>query len=338
MNTHPLVLHQEISAKTNPSMRYTGQMEFGAWQEKCREQLKALLGMDKFIKCEPDLTITEDVVEGGMRRIHFLVQTEEGYYTHCDFLFPKEIEKPLPLCVCLQGHSSGAHISLGRQRYEIDVEFLNGGDRDFAVRAVREGFCALAIEQRGFGQNGAKETGHVGCDRPSVTALLLGRTTIGERVWDISRVLDVVEESFSHIATLEGSVCMGNSGGGTATYYTACLEHRFGAYMPSCAVCTFHDSIVMQLRHCVCNFVPGIMNYFDMGDMAAMIAPKKLVVVNGTEDKIFPLHGAKKTFELIQSQYLAAGTPDNCVMVIGEGGHRFYADDAWPVMKELLAK
>lgn len=117
MNTHPLILHQKISEQTIPSMRYTGQMGFGAWQEECRKQLKALLGMDKFIRCEPDLTITEDVTEGGMRRIHFLVQTEEGYYTHCDFLLPDNIQRPLPLCVCLQGHSSGAHISLGRQDF-----------------------------------------------------------------------------------------------------------------------------------------------------------------------------------------------------------------------------
>ncbi|MBQ7921404.1 MAG: alpha/beta hydrolase, partial [Clostridia bacterium] len=161
---------------------------------------------------------------------------------------------------------------------------------------------------------------------------------IGERVWDVSRILDVVEEKFSDIATLEGSVCVGNSGGGTATYYIACLEDRFSAYMPSCALCSFRDSII-AMQHCICNYVPGIGKYFEMGDLAMMIAPKKLVVVSGLHDNgCFPIHGAKAAFEIVQKCYKAAGAPDNCVQVIGEEGHRFYADAAWPVMHAMLAK
>jgi len=334
MNTNPLTLHQNMTAEIIPALRYTGQEDFSAWQKKCTDQLEKLLGMHTFSSCDPDLTVTEDVVENGMRRIHFLVQTELGYYCHCDFLLPALAEKPLPLCVCLQGHSKGAHISLGIAKYPGDAETIVEGDRDFAIRAVREGFCALAIEQRAFGQNGGTEDGPA-CIRPSVTALLLGRTTIGERVWDVSRVLDAVEEKFADIASMEGSVCMGNSGGGTATYYTACLEHRFAAYMPSCAVCTFKDSIV-AVPHCSCNYVPGILQYFDMGDLAAMIAPKKLVVVCGKDDPIFPVYGVEESYQQMRACYAAAGVPDNCALVIGDGEHRFYADASWPVMKKML--
>ena len=63
-----------------------------------------------------------------------------------------------------------------------------------------------------------------------------------------------------------------------------------------------------------------------------------VVVVCGKGDPIFPLAGVKETYEIIENCYRAAGCPDNCALVIGEGGHRFYADDAWPVMKKLLAQ
>ena len=59
---------------------------------------------------------------------------------------------------------------------------------------------------------------------------------------------------------------MGNSGGGTATYYAACLDERISLAMPSCAVCSWDQSIAVK-RHCACNYVPYIANYFDMGDM-----------------------------------------------------------------------
>ena len=334
MNTQPLTHHQVLMRKIAPTMRWDGVTSIDEHRAACTEKLRELLGMDTFEKCEPVFSVTEDGSLNGNRHIHFTLQTEEGYFTHCDLLIPSEINGKLPLCVCLQGHSTGAHISLGIPKYEGDEETISGGDRDFCIRAVKEGYAALAIDQRAFGLCGGTEKGPA-CDRPAVTALLLGRTLIGERVWDVMRVLDAIETHFSDIITLKGSVLMGNSGGGTATYYTACLEHRFDGFMPSCAVCTYRDSII-DLHHCVCNYVPNIARYFDMGDLAVMIAPKKLVVVCGENDPIFPLFGVKETFDIIKTLYTACSMPDSCSLVIGKGGHRFYADDGWHEMKKLL--
>ena len=43
----------------------------------------------------------------------------------------------------------------------------------------------------------------------------------------------------------------------------------------------------------MCNYVPGILTQFDMGDIAGLIAPRPLVIVNGAKDDgIFPLNSA----------------------------------------------
>ena len=183
MNFDPSTLHKKQAAEIQPKYRYTGDSPFLWYQEKCRDRLSALLGMDTFRRCDPIFKITEDKRENGHRHIHFTLQTEEEYFTHCDILLPAKQTGPLPLCVCLQGHSTGAHISLGIVKYPRDEESIHGGDRDFAVRAVKEGFGALAVEQRGFGQCGGTDKGPA-CERPSMTALLLGRCTIAERIWD----------------------------------------------------------------------------------------------------------------------------------------------------------
>jgi hypothetical protein len=332
----PLEHHKILSENATPLLRWDGTTPIEEWRKKCHDQLWKLLGMDEFAPCEPIFTITEEGMLEGNRHIHFTLQTEEGYFTHCDLLLPPEQTGPLPLCVCLQGHSTGAHISLGQPKYPGDEATIRGGDRDFAVRAVQEGFAALAIEQRAFGLCGGTERGPA-CERPAMTALLLGRTLVGERIWDIMRTLDAMETHFADIVTMAGSVLMGNSGGGTATYYAACLEHRFDGFMPSCAISTYHDSIIVT-HHCTCNYIPGVAKYFDMGDLAILIAPKKLTVVCGTHDEIFPLHGVKKMFGIMQELYRASGAEDGCALVIGEEGHRFYADAAWPVMHRLLAQ
>jgi dienelactone hydrolase len=169
-----------------------------------------------------------------------------------------------------------------------------------------------------------------------MVAFMLGRTTIGERVVDVSTVIDAITEKFDFVDANRINL-MGNSGGGTATFYAAAIDERIKIAVPSCAYCTYKDSIA-AMPHCSCNFIPGILDYFEMEDISGLIAPRKLVVVNGKEDNIFPEPGVIESFEIIKKMYAAAGVPDNCALVTGAGGHRFYADDAWPVMHKMSEK
>ena len=52
----------------------------------------------------------------------------------------------------------------------------------------------------------------------------------------------------------------------------------------------------------------------------------------------FPLEPAREEFARVQEVYRSLGAPERCRQVIGEGGHRFFADAAWPVMLELMAR
>ena len=323
----------EIIEKTTPALRYNGKEDFKAWQMKARTKLFELLGMQNLKKSiNNNFTIEYVKEEDTYTEYRFTLESEPGYTFPSVMRVPKGIEGKIPVILCLQGHSKGMHISLGKPIYEGDEETISGGDRDFVVRANKEGYAAIAIEQRNFGECGGTPKGP-DCHVSSMSAIINGRTTIGERALDTSTVIDAIIEHFDFLDT-DNIALMGNSGGGTATFYTACLDERIKLAVPSCAVCTYKHSIA-AMKHCVCNFVPNIANYFDMGDLAGMIAPRKLVVVNGKNDDIFPEPGVIESFEIIKSLYAAAGVPDNCALVTGAGGHRFYADDAWPVMHKM---
>ncbi|MBR3692565.1 MAG: hypothetical protein IKL89_07725 [Clostridia bacterium] len=318
-------------AKVTPSMSYSGSL--AAWQPAARKKLAELLGMDRFVAADPELSVEFDRRQAGFREIRFTFQSEAGYRLPCHLWLPEGVERP-PLMICLQGHSTGMHISMGRPKFPGDAETISGGDRDFCVRAVAEGFAALALEQRSFGECGGTEKGP-DCLPSALTALLSGRTTIGERVWDISRAIDVLCTEFSGLFDAGRICCMGNSGGGTATAYAAALEDRLVLAMPSCAMCTFRDSIGAMF-HCACNFVPHIGEYFDMGDLLAMACPKCFVQVSGKEDGIFPIGGAREVFSAGKAAYDSLGLGHRCQLVEGEGGHRFYADAAWPQVHRLM--
>lgn len=326
--------NKELIQKVKPAMSYDGS-DFACWQKTAREKLTELMGLDRFTKCESELQVEYTEKIEGATEIRFTYQSEEGYRVPCHLLLPDGVENP-PVIITLQGHSKGMHISLGKPKFDGDENTIKGGDRDFCVRAVKEGFAAVAMEQRNFGECGGTEKGPQ-CFESAMTALLFGRTTAAERVWDIMRLIDVLERDFADKVDTSCICLMGNSGGGTATAYAAALEDRIVLAMPSCAVSTYKDSIG-AMHHCACNYVPHIAEYFDMGDLVAMAAPKFYIQVNGCEDVIFPIEGAKEMFNQGKKAYEALGAGDRMAHVIGDGGHRFYADDSWPIVHKFLKR
>ncbi len=324
--------NRKLLNKLAPSMSYNGG-DINKWKKDAKERLSSLLGMDKFKKVNPCTEIEYEKKQENATEIRFTFQSEDGYRVPCHLLLPDGVENP-PVMICLQGHSTGMHISLGKPKYKGDKELISGGDRDFCVRAVKEGFAAISLEQRNFGECGGSEEGPR-CFESAMTALLMGRTTIGERVWDVSRLIDVLENEFSDKIDIDKICCMGNSGGGTATAYVAALEERIKLAMPSCAMATYKGSIGAMF-HCSCNYVPGIAEYFDMSDLMAMAYPKYFIQVSGIEDKIFPIDTAVEVFEKGKAAYLSEGKESYCTLIKGNGGHRFYADDAWPFVHKYL--
>ena len=325
--------NKEQLRKTVPSMSFGGG-DFAAWKTDARQKLTELLGLDRFARTSPDLQIEYEQQLSGVKEIRFTFQSEAGYRVPCHLFLPVGIQKP-PVMLCIQGHSRGMHVSMGKVRYEDDWILVNQDDQDFCVQAVANGFAAVTLEQRNFGECGHGQNSGPQCFESAMTALLTGRTTIGERVWDICRLIDVLGTDFSDMLDLTKLCCVGHSGGGTAVIYTAALEDRIKLVMPSCAMCTFKDSIG-AMHHCACNYVPGIANYFEMSDLMAMAYPKFYIQVNGNKDDIFPISGAEEVFQKGKEAYAAMGAADRCVLIKGMGGHRFYAAQAWPAVHQFM--
>ncbi len=330
INTH---VHEfEYLKKTAPLMSFDGSIPLDEWKKTAKQKLTELLGLP-LESCDPDLEIEYQKEFDDHTEYRLLVQTEPDYYVPCHLLIPTGKETPIPLTINLSGHGNGMHVALGRAKTEGDVKTLEEWPhRAMAPRAIKEGRCALVIEARSFGEASVKGIG-TSCTEAGKIAILMGRTVIGERVWDAMRILDAVEKAFPQV-DMSDIVCTGNSGGGTATYYLAAMDERITAAAPSCSVCTYEHSIA-AMPHCFCNHIPYIRKYFEMADLAGLIAPRKLVVAAGEKDGIFPIDGVKIAYEQIENIYKAAGTPENCALVVGERGHLNYADLIWEKLHQM---
>jgi dienelactone hydrolase len=322
--------------RTRQSLAYPGG-DFDGWRRKLRIRLKELLGDFPSVKCplEPRRIWKRAHPLGTIEKIVF--RSEPYADVPAYVCIPKGLKVPYPFMVCLQGHSTGMHnsigVALGAETRRIKVE----GDRDFAMGCMKNGFAAICIEQRSFGERSEKKQKKVssnGCHDATMHALMLGRTLMGERIYDVERTLDYL--AVRGDADMGRIGVMGNSGGGMISLFSAAILPGISFAMPSCYFCTFKDSI-MSIYHCADNYVPGLLKYAEMSDVAGLIAPRPLVIVAGREDDIFPVAATRRSFAKLKRIYRAAGADGKCKLVVGEGGHRFYADIAWKELKRQLS-
>ncbi len=333
----PSNAHAYIMDRMKPSMSYAGG-DVKAWQRKLRKNLAKLTGYDVMprqrIDLAPRTLWRKKHALGTIEKIIF--SSEPGSDVPAYVCIPDRAKTPYDFVICVQGHSSGMHNSIAVERNNHRKSIKVEGDRDFGIKCMEYGYAALCIEQRAFGDREERLIkSPKRCHHVSMQALMLGRTLIGERVWDIDRGIDYLKSRSD--VNMDTIGCMGNSGGGTATTFAAALLPRLGAAMPSCSFSTFRQSI-MSMYHCQCNYIPGLYPVADMGDILGLFAPRPLVVVSGDKDPIFPVSGARSEFRRLKKIYRAADAPGNCRHVIGKGGHRFYAAQAWPAMKKLMKK
>src|SRR5262249_31767694 len=129
--------------------------------------------------------------------------------------------------------------------------------------------------------------------------------------------------------------CTGIWGGGTVTLFAAALEPRLQVAMVSGYLNTFRDS-VGSLAHCVDNYIPGILNWAEMHDIAGLIAPRPLFVESGEKDNIFPIQASRESFEKVQSIYKVFDSAELVEQEVFPGEHSFWGKRGIPFLSRHL--
>lgn len=252
-------------------------------------------------------------------------------------LLPKRRQGPLPLVVGCHGHGSGSRAAVG-----LLPDGTEAGDTDvhhaFAVTLARQGFAVIVPELIGFGDRKLESEAAAGreansCFPISALLLMLGKTIAGLRIQETIAALDYACERPEIDASRVG--IFGLSGGGLVAAFTAALDERIRAAVVSCYTNTFQDSI-LAMRHCIDNYIPGILRYAEMPDLIGLIAPRPLFIEAGRDDRLFPLHGTEKALATLKRVYQAAGAPASLDAHVFPGGHEVCGEQAFPWLGRQL--
>ena len=85
--------------------------------------------------------------------------------------------------------------------------------------------------------------------------------------------------------------------------------------------------------------IAGLYRYLDLPDLAALIAPRSVLVINGSKDQLFPPEGVKGAFEKIAKCFGKAGVPERQQCRLYDAPHQFNVRmqaDAWEWLERAL--
>jgi dienelactone hydrolase len=313
--------------------RATTQSEWAEWRSQLRGKIVELLGRfpTSAVPLQPQLLEERDLPEYTLQKV--ALQSEPGIYIPCYVLTPHNVVPPYRPVIALHGHGSGgaAHL-LGRivneETRTAETAHIAAHNYNYAHQLACHGFMVFAPEQRGFGERMepgpglifGSDMGRSSCRSLAFNALMMGKTVLGMRVWDVMRTLDYI--SSRPESMVAGAGCVGLSGGGTTTLYASVVDERITAPVLSGAFSSFRSSI-MSTIHCDCNYIPQILEFAEMADIAALIAPRPLLIEAGTEDPIFPVAEVKIAGREAAKVYDLLSVPERFDQDIFEGGHRF---------------
>ena len=300
------------AATTTPPYRFRGttQAEWEAWRAEFRARLWDLLGVgdrpwQSFSLTELKAEVEERTLVDGLWRELVWLNTEEDLRVPAYLFLPAEAKEPQPAIVVFPGHGTIAQTAGLEKSYQ----------RANGLELARAGFVTLTMELRGFGRLGA--LGHLQID---AAARLVGRTWYGLLVQDGMRALDYLLTRPEVDPARIGASGIG--AGGALTMYTAALDDRVQAALVNSYLGKY---VVTSLdeEHCPCNDIPGILRHAEMGDVAALIAPRPVMFVNGRRDPATS-HAARGSFAIVRQVYRLLGVPQRAKLIEPEEmGHYF---------------
>jgi dienelactone hydrolase len=322
---------QEMAAQLQPELAFPigRPEEWPRWRQALRAKVAKLLGGISPPRAEPEARVLERRREDGYVREKIAMRSREGVELPAYLLTPVDERGDggkRRAVLCLHGHGHGKDDVVGDPGEGTEDEragraaWITEHNYDYGRRFAQMGFVVLAPEARGFGERAAGS--EQGCYIPGVISLVLGLPIPGQRLHDDMVALDYLCSLPNVDAARVG--CAGLSEGGRRTLYLAAMDDRVKAAVISGYYSTLKGAIREWDKLSgwdICNYVPGLLRYADYTDLAALIAPRPLLIESGTEDPLYDQQAVQEALDVTAGAYAALGAPEHFDVDLFAGGH-----------------
>ena len=159
-----------------------------------------------------------------------------------------------------------------------------------------------------------------------------GYTPGGVECWNGMRALDYLSTR-PEVDTNRFGIT-GRSGGGAYSWYVTAMDERIRAAAPTAGITDLENYVVDGAveGHCDCMFFVNTYRW-DYPQLAALAAPRPLLICNTDDDNIFPLDGVVRLRDKVRRVYDLLGAGEKCGLVITPGPHKDTQELQVPVMR-----
>ncbi|WP_286763980.1 alpha/beta hydrolase family protein, partial [Rhodopirellula sp. UBA1907] len=142
----------------------------------------------------------------------------------------------------------------------------------------------------------------------------------GVEAWNSTRAIDVLQARADVDPDRIGVT--GRSGGGAYSWWVAAIDERIRAAVPVAGITSLHNHVVdgCVSGHCDCMYMVNRYRW-DFPMVAALVAPRPLLISNSDRDSIFPLEGVVDVHAKVRKIYELYGAEEDLGLQITSGPH-----------------
>ncbi|HVY71700.1 MAG TPA: CocE/NonD family hydrolase, partial [Verrucomicrobiae bacterium] len=294
-----------------------------AHRDEYRRELFEMLGLSPL----PPKTGLNPVITGAIDAGTFTVeklqfQSLPGLYIAANLYLPKGTRAPAPTILYVSGHGP---VITNKVSYGNKVSYQHHGEW-FA----RNGYVCLVLDTIQWGEilgshHGTYREGQWWWNSR-------GYTPAGVEAWNSMRALDYLSTRPEVDANRFGVT--GRSGGGAYSWWLAALDDRIKCAAPVAGITDLQNHVVDGCveGHCDCMYMVNTYRW-DYPQVAALVAPRPLLIANTDKDSIFPLDGVERLHQKVARVYELLNARDNLGLLITDGPHKDTQDLQLPVFR-----
>jgi hypothetical protein len=291
--------------KKRPELRRQFLEMVGLWPLPARTDLKAV--------------VTGKIEGDGFNVEKLYFQSSPGLYVTANLYLPKQGPFPAPavLYVCGHGNTVVDGVSYGSKvNYQHHPAWF-----------ARNGYVCLILDTLELGEIRGE---HHGTHNKNMWWWqTLSYTPAGVECWNAMRALDYLETRKEVDPRRMGVT--GRSGGGATSWWVAAADDRPQCIIPVAGIADLQAHLVEAVAprfrqgvisgHCDCMYMVNSYRW-DFPLVAALCAPRPLMLGNSDADDIFPVPGYRRLAEKVRRIYELYGAGDRFVLLETKGPHK----------------
>ena len=298
--------------------------DFDAWRQAARQ---------KVFDCM--LTPPPPPAKGFEAKILFEEQREgykarkieirlSRYYTVPAYVLIPDGKGPFPAVNLLHDH--GAHLFIGKEKVirplacedsvvikDAEEWLLGYGGQFFGDYLAQHGYVVFAADAPMWGERGQKEGPRR--DRYDMIAgnmMMYGIDLSAYMTYDDLSGTEYLASMPEVDASRIG--CAGWSMGAYRAWMLAALSDRIKASASVCWMVTSDEQLSFKYSRTenggFANCYPGLRRWLDYPHVASIACPKAMLFINGSQDKLFPVAGVQKAFDIMHATWQSQGADD----------------------------